>query len=286
MTHAVPVSLTVERVRRVINLGPRVARFGPEIDPPASLDSDQSIRIYPLKAVLNPNQTAGTFQVSNPSIIPLEVAVTTSFGYLESQVMQGGEGPIPTDMVDQPDTSRFGDLSSIVKLYPSVLNLMPGERKEVRYAIEGASPSQLDKLAYTMFFDVSVAPRQYARQDQLPSLRPNNRTAIISTRIPGVYIPETNTSQPLMVVLESISDMPEGGVNVTFLIETPAIPFAGQVVILGENGQNLGQTDLLVYTRSRVTAPLSAPPGEFITLEFIPDLGTPAPPSIQISADY
>ncbi|MCY3488283.1 MAG: hypothetical protein OXH34_07560, partial [Bacteroidetes bacterium] len=284
--HAVPVSLTVERARRVINLGPRVARFGPEIDPPASLDSDQSIRIYPLKAVLNPNQTAGTFQVSNPSIIPLEVAVTTSFGYLESQVMQGGERPVLTDMVDQPDTSRFGDLSSIVKLYPSVLNLMPGESKEVRYAMEGASPSQLDNLAYTMFFDVSVAPRQYARQDQLPSLRPNNRTAIISTRIPGVYIPETSTSQSLMVVLESISNMPEGGVNMTVLIETPAIPFAGQVVILGENGQNLGQTDLLVYTRSRVTAPLSAPPGEFITLEFIPDLGTPAPPSIQIPVDY
>ncbi|MXX97846.1 MAG: hypothetical protein F4065_02730 [Rhodothermaceae bacterium] len=89
-----------------------------------------------------------------------------------------------------------------------------------------------------------------------------------------------------MAVLESTSNMPEGGVNVTVLIETPAIPFAGQVVILGENGQNLGQTDLLVYTRSRVTAPLSAPPGEFITLEFIPDLGTPAPPSIQIPVDY
>ncbi|MCY3593721.1 MAG: hypothetical protein OXH01_00575 [Bacteroidetes bacterium] len=286
VTHAVPVSLTVERVRRVINLGPRVARFGPEIDPPASLDSDQSIRIYPLKAVLNPNQTAGTFQVSNPSIVPLEVAVTTSFGYLESQAMQGGERPVLSDIVDQPDTSRFGDLSSILKLYPSVLSLMPGESKEVRYAMEGASPSQLDKLAYTMFFDVSVAPRQYARQDQLPSLQSNNRTAIISTRIPGVYIPENNTSQPLMAALESISNMPEGGMNVTFLIETPAIPFAGQVVILGENGQNLGQTDLLVYTRSRVTAPLSAPPGEFITLEFIPDLGIPAPPSIQISVDY
>ena len=285
VTHTVPVSLTLERARRVLDLGPRSARFGPDIDPPASLEFDQSIRVYPLKAVLNPNQTAGTFQVTNPSIIPLEVAVTTSFGYLESQAMQGGRRPALTDMVDQPDTSRFGDLSSIVQLYPSVLYLMPGERKEVRYVMEGARPPQLDKLAYTMFFDVSATPRQFARQDQLPSPRPNNRTAIVSTRIPGIYIPETSISQTLEAVLESISNMPGGGVNITLLIETPAIPFAGQVVILGENGQNLGQTDLLVYTRSRVMAQLSASPGEFITLKFIPELDTLAPPSIQIPVD-
>ena len=178
--------------------------------------------------------------------------MTTSFGSLESQAMQAGERPALTDMVDQPDTSRFGDLSSIVQLYPSVLYLMPGESKEVRYVMEGAGPPQLDKLAYLMFFDVSATPRQFARQDQLPSPRPNNRTAIVSTRIPGIYIPETNISQTLRAVLESISNMPGGGVNITLLIETPAIPFAGQVVILGENGQNLGQLDLLVYTRSRV----------------------------------
>ena len=286
VTHTVPVSLTVEPVHRVINLGPRGARFGPDIDPPASLDSDQSIRIYPLKAVLNPNQTAGAFQVTNPSIIPLEVAVTTSFGYLESQAVQGGERPALTGMVGQPDTSRFGDLSSIVQLYPSVLNLMPGESKEVRYAMEDASPPELDKLAYTMFIDVSATPRQFAKQDQLPSPRPDNRTAIISTRIPGIYIPQTAISQPLRAVLESISSMPEGRVNITLLIETPAFPFAGQVVILGENGKNLGQTDLLVYTRSRVAAPLSASPGEFITLKFVPDLGTLAPPPIRIPVDF
>ena len=285
VTHTVPVSLTLERARRVLDLGPRSARFGHDIDPPVSLDSDQSIRIYPLKAVLNPNQTAGTFQVTNPSIIPLEVAVTTSFGYLESQAMQGGGRPALTDMVDQPDTSRFGDLSSIVQLYPSVLHLMPGERKEVKYVMEGASPLQLDKLAYTMFFDVSATPRQFARQDQLPPPRPNNRTAVVSTRIPGIYIPETNISQTLRAVLESISTTPGGGVNITLLIETTAIPFAGQVVILGENGQNLGQTDLLVYTRSRVTYQLSAFPGEYITLKFIPDLGTSSPSSIQIPVD-
>lgn len=285
VTHTVPVSLTVERARRVVNLGPRGARFGPDIDPPASLDFDQSIRIYPLKAVLNPNQKAGTFQVTNPSTIPLEVAVTTSFGYLESQVMQAGERPALTDMVDQPDTSRFGDLSSIVKLYPSVLNLMPGESKEVRYAMEDGSPPRLDKMAYTMFFDVSATPRQFARQDQLPAPRSNNRTAIISTRIPGIYIPETKVPQPLRAVLESISNLPGGTVNITLLIETSAIPFAGKVVILGENGQNLGQTDLLVYTRSRVAATLSASLGEFLTLKFIPDLDTPAPPSIRIPVD-
>ena len=285
VTHTVPVSLTVERARRVLNLGPRSARFGPDINSPASLDSDQSIRIYPLKAVLSPNQTAGTFQMTNPSIIPLEVTVTTSFGYLESQGMQGGERPAMTDMVDQPDTSRFGDLSSIVQLYPSVLYLMPGESKEVRYVMEGANPPQVDKLAYTMFFDVSATPRQYARQDQLPSPQPNNRTAIISTRIPGIYIPETNIFQTLRAVLESISTLPGGGVNITLLIETPAIPFAGQVVILGENDQILGQTDLLVYTRSRVLAQLSALPGEFITLKFIPDLGTNTSSSIRIPVD-
>ena len=285
MTHKVPVSLTVEPAHRVIHLGPGAARFGPDVNPPASLDSDQSIRIYPLKAVLNPNQTAGTFQVTNPSIVPLEVAVTTSFGYLESQAVRGGERPAITGMVDQPDTSRFGDLSSIVQLYPSVLNLMPGESKEVRYAMESASPPEFDKLAYTMFFDVSATPRQYARQDQLPLPRPNNRTAIISTRIPGIYIPETNISQPVRAELESISNMPGGGVSLTLLIETPGTPFAGTVVILGDNGQNLGQTDLLVYTRSRVAAPLSASPGEFITLKFIPDLGALAPPPIRIPVD-
>lgn len=285
IAHTVPVSLTVERAHRVVNLGSRVTRFGPEIDPPASLDSGQSIRIYPLTAVLGPNQTAGTFQVSNPSMIPLEVAVTTSFGHLESQVTQDDPIRRLTDIVNQPDTSRLGDLSNIVQLYPSVFGLMPGESKEVRYAIEDASISQLDKLAYAMFFDISAVPLQYARQDQLPSPHPNNRTAIISTRIPGVYISETNTSRPLMAVLESISNMPEREVSVTLLIEAPVIPFAGQVVILGENGQELGQTDLLVYTRSRVTIPLSASPGEFITLKFVPNLDILPPPPIQIPTD-
>ncbi len=118
--------------------------------------------------------------------------------------------------------------------------------------------------------------------DQLPGSVTNSGAARVSTSIPAVYIPGTGPAR-LSAVLESSASSPLEGLSATFLIETAGDPFAGDVVVRSAGGEELGRSDLLVYTRSRVRVALSGPPGATVTLQFVPSTGVPAPSPVQLS---
>ena len=283
-TYLLPVSLTVEEQRRVVSLGPTGARFGSETVPTNVLENDQRVRIYPLVAALSSNELEGAFEVSNSSVIPLEVSVTTEFGYLEAQVPLP-EGPSPTgSIITDPEMSPLGNLSGSINVHPNVLLLMPGETGHIRYAVDATQRDRIDDKGYAAFFNILAVQRQYARQDQLFATPGAARSARVSTRIPGVYVPDNRAIQ-LSAVLESLSRSPVQGAVATLLIETEGIPFVGQVVVRGDNEEELGKSDLLVYTRSRVNVPLAATPPASVTLHFIPRTETSAPSPIRLSVD-
>ena len=283
-TYIVPVSLTVEEERRVVSLGPAGARFSPETVPTSALDDDQRIRIYPLVAALSPNELDGAFEVSNPSIVPLEISVSTEFGYLEAQVpVPEGATPMGAIIAD-PEGSPLGDLSGIISVHPKVLLLMPGEVGHIRYAADAIQRGRIGGRGYAAQFSISAVQRQYARQDQLPVIPDAVRSARVLTRIPGVYVPGDGPTR-LSAELESVSSGPLQGFAATLLIETEGVPFVGQVVVRGENEEDLGKSDLLVYTRSRVRVPLITSPSGHVTLHFIPRTETPVPPPVRLSID-
>ena len=57
------------------------------------------------------------FELSNPSLIPLEVSVSARFGYTEAT--ENGREVVVEDTLD----SRLGDLSEVVDIHPGVLVL-------------------------------------------------------------------------------------------------------------------------------------------------------------------
>ena len=279
--HSVPVSLTVEEERRVVSLGPAGARFGPETAPSPTLESEQTIRIYPLVAALSTREMEGLLEVSNPSVIPLEVTVATEFGYLEARVPPPERLAAADVIVTDPDGSPLGNLSNRISIHPDVLLLMPGETKQIRYAVDEVQRARMDDMGYAGFFNIAAEPRQYVRQDQLRAPTGAARTARVSTRIPGVYVPGDEPGQ-LSAVLESVSGTTLQRFSTTVLIQTENAPFVGQVVVRGANEEELGRSDLLVYTRSRVRMSLSASPGAYMTLHFIPRTDTPTPPPVRL----
>ena len=279
-THSVPVSLDVEPVQRAVLLGPSRAQFGLATLQSGVLESDQIIEIDPLVAVLSAQAQDGTLNLSNPSIVPLEVTVTTEFGYLEAP-----EGPgTPSVFLTNAELSPLGDLSDRITVHPNILLLMPGEIRQVRYAIEEVERAHMGERGYAVSFNLTAEPRQYVGRDQQPRPARGRRTARVSTRIPGVYVPGTG-ARPLSAELESLSGPPDQDLKATFLIETQDVPFVGQVAVHDGRGVELGRSDLLVYTRSRVRVLLDSTPGENVTLQFIPHTETPAPPSVRITVD-
>ena len=83
-THSVEVDVTVIPVQRVITIGPGGVRFSTSRELPASLTEEQNLSIYPHVAFLTEEKTNGVFELSNPSLIPLEVSVSARFGYTEA----------------------------------------------------------------------------------------------------------------------------------------------------------------------------------------------------------
>ncbi len=281
-TYEIPVWLVVEDERRVVSIGPDGASFGTEAAPSAALDPNQTIRIHPLVASLARGQMEGVMDVSNPSVVPLEVSVTARFGYLEAQ-SQGdfvaGGGSV---MVADPNDSPLGNLAERLTLYPGEFLLLPGETRQVRYGVETAQRGQMGDRGYAAFLGVAAAPRQYVRQDQLPASVTNSSAARVSTSIPAVYIPGASPAR-LTAVLESSPESLLQGQGATFLIETAGEPFAGHVVVSARDGEELGRSDLLVYTRSRVRVPLSGLPGATLMLHFVSSTDAPAPGPILLS---
>ncbi len=261
-TFAVEVSVTVVPAQRVITIGPGGVRFSTSRELPAGLTEEQNLSIYPDAAFLNEEKPNGVFELSNPSLIPLEVSVSARFGYTEAT--ENGREVV----VEDASGSRLGDLSQVVDIHPGVLVLMPGEKGLVRYGVQEGALAAMAQKGYAAFFDVVSEPRQYVRSDQMPEEVTGDRTARVTMRVPGVYVPGEGASQ-LRARLLSISFV--GSLSATFLVETQDHPFVGEVVAYGGDGRELGRQETLVYTRSRVRVPLSRMPEEgAVFLRFSP----------------
>ena len=261
-THSVEVDVTVIPAQRVITIGPGGVRFSTSRELPAGLTEEQNLSIYPHVAFLTGEKPHGVFELSNPSLIPLEISVSARFGYTEAT--ENGREVV----VEDASGSHLGDLSQVVDIHPNVLVLQPGEKGLVRYGLqEGALAAMADK-GYATFFDVVSSPRQYVRSDRMPEEVAGDRTARVTMRVPGVYVPGEGASQ-LRAALSSISYV--GSMSATFLLETADHPFVGEVVAYDGDGRELGRRETLVYTRSRVRVPLDRmPEAGTVFLRFMP----------------
>ena len=261
-THSVEVEVTVVPAQRVITIGPGGVRFSTSRELPAGLTEEQNLSIYPDVAFMTREKPHGAFELSNPSLIPLEVTVSARFGYTEAT--ENGREVV----VEDTSESHLGDLSEVVDIYPNVLVLMPGEKGLVRYGVQEGALAAMPEKGYAAFFDVASEPRQYVRSDRMPEEVSGDRTARVTMRVPGMYVPGEGASQ-LRATLVSISFV--GSPSATFLVETEDRPFAGEVVAYDGEGRELGRRETLVYTRSRVRIPLDRIPEEdAVFLRFAP----------------
>ena len=276
-THSVEVDVTVIPAQRVITIGPGGVRFSTSRELPAGLTEEQNLSIYPHVAFLTEEKPHGVFELSNPSLIPLEISVSARFGYTEAT--ENGREVV----VEDASGSHLGDLSKVVDIHPGVLVLQPGEKGLVRYGLqEGALAAMADK-GYATFFDVVSSPRQYVRSDRMPEEVAGDRTARVTMRVPGVYVPGEGASQ-LRAALLSISYV--GSLSATFLLETADHPFAGEVVAYDGDGRELGRRETLVYTRSRVRVPLDRmPEAGTVFLRFMPWGSGRAPEPVSVEWD-
>ena len=261
-THSVEMDVIVIPVQRVITIGPTGVRFSTSRELPVSLSEEQNLSIYPHVAFLTAKKLHGVFELSNPSLIPLEISVSARFGYTEATA-NGREV-----VVENTSGSPLGDLSSVVDIHPGVLVLMPGEKGLVRYGLQEGALATMAEKGYAAFFDVVSEPRQYVRLDQMPEEVSGEKTARVTMRVPGVYVPDEGASQ-LRAALLSISYV--GSLSATFLLETQDHPFVGEVLAYDGEGRELGRRETLVYTRSRVRIPLDrVPEGGAVFLRFAP----------------
>ena len=261
-THSVDVEVTVVPAQRVITIGPGGVRFSTSRELPAGLTEEQNLSIYPHIAFLTEEQPHGVFELSNPSLIPLEVSVSARFGYTEAT--ENGREVVVEDTLG----SRLGDLSKVVDIRPGVLVLMPGEKGLVRYGMKEGALTAMAEKGYAAFFDVVSEPRQYVRSDRMPEEVTGEKTARVTMRVPGVYVPGEGALQ-LRATLLSISYV--GSLSATFLVETQDHPFVGEVVAYDGDGRELGRRETLVYTRSHVRVPLDRMPEEgAVFLRFSP----------------
>ena len=273
-THSVEVEVTVVAAQRVITIGPGGVRFSTSRELPAGLTEEQNLSIYPDVAFLTEEKPNGAFELSNPSLIPLEVTVSARFGYTEAA--ENGREVV----VEDTEGSPLADLSQVVDIYPGVVVLMPGEKGLVRYGVQEGALAAMSEKGYAAFFDVVSSPRQYVRSDRMPEEVSGDRTARVTMRIPGVYVPGEGASQ-LRATLLSISFV--GSLSATFLLETQDHPFAGEVMAYDGEGRELGRRETLVYTRSRVRVPLDRmPDDDAVFLRFVPRGSSRVPGPVNI----
>ncbi len=273
-THSVEAEVTVVAAPRVITIGPGGVRFHASREVPAALTEGQNLSVYPDMAFMTADEPSGAFELSNPSLMPLEVSVSARFGYAEA-TEDGRE-----IVVEDASASRLGDLSEIANIYPTTLTLMPGERGVVRYGVREEALSSLEEAGYAAFFEVTSSPRWYARADRLPEEETGGETARVTLRVPGAYVPG-EIAPRLKATLLSLS----GGASpvATFLLETDGVPFAGEAAAYDGEGRELGRGETLTYARSRVRMPLDRlPEGEVVFLRFTPRGSGAAPEPVAV----
>ncbi len=261
-THSVEVEVTVAPPQRVTTIGPGGAHFDASRGVPMALTEAQNVSIYPDISLLTQDKPSGVFELTNPSLVPLEVSVSAGFGYTEAT-----EEGLETMVVD-PAVAQLGDLSKVVDIHPQTLLLMPGEQGVVRYGVREDALASLTLAGYAAFFEVTSAPRQYVRTDRLPQAVTGNRTGRVTMRIPGVYVSGKRVAS-LRAELVSLSE--GASLSATFLVEAVGAPFVGEVVAYDGNGRELGRRRTVVYTRSRVRVPLKwTPEDEVVFLRLFP----------------
>ena len=271
--YEVAVQLSVEDIKRPVTIGPDGARFAAASDASAGLSRTQAMSIYPRSVVLSSEHSQGIFELSNPSIIPLEISISTEFGY--------GEAPIEANtriamgrMITDTTGSGLGDLSEHLSVHPSVLYLDPGESKQVRFDVrEGA----LEDKGYAALFNFVSEPRQYVDAQQEAESIDAAKTARVRTRIYGVFVPEGGSSQ-IFVRPVAVSDVAGADRSVTLLLETKDHPFAGEVILYAGDAE-IGRAGALVFTRSQIRVPVSALPAERLFVRFEPHNGGGIPPT-------
>ncbi len=271
--YEVAVQLSVEDVKRPVTVGPDGARFATASDASAGLSRTQAMSIYPRSVILSSEHSQGIFELSNPSIIPLEVSISTEFGYGEAPIEANTRIAMGRIMTDTTG-SGLGDLSEHLSVHPSVLYLDPGESKEVRFEVrEGA----LEDKGYAALFNFVSEPRQYVDAQLEAESIDAARTARVRTRIYGVFVPEGGSSQ-IFVRPVAVSDVAGADRSVTLLLETKDHPFAGEVVLYAGDAE-IGRAGALVFTRSQIRVPVSALPAERLFVRFEPHNGGGIPPT-------
>ena len=243
--YTIPVTLTVGAARQVVVLGPSGARI--EQDQGAVLYGDERIHIWPQVAVFGSELRRATFELHNPSLYPMEVEISAAFGYRE----HGDSGSI---LVIDPGMGP-GNLAAALSVYPGIVVLLPGETKQVQSAI--AEP--IEERGYAGMFNFAVTPRSYIDQRHTPV---PGGPARIMFQVPAVYIPDSGPA-PLRTHVESQSEE-----VLIVVFETDTVPFYGQVLVLEDGGREVGRSDLLVVTRSRVRIALDDNSQEPFRLSF------------------
>ncbi len=245
--YTIPVTLTVEAARQVVVLGPSGVRLEPAQG--TTLSREERIQIWPQVAVFESGLRRATFELHNPSLYPMEVEVSTTFGYRE----HGDSGSI---LVVDPGMGP-GNLVTALSVYPGIVVLLPGETKQVQSAVTGP----MEERGYAGMFNFTVTPRSYI--DQLRTPGPAGPARIVF-QIPALYIPD---SEPALLRADMESQTEEALIVV---FETDTVPFYGQVLVFEDGGREVGRSDLLVVTRSRVRIALETRSQEPFRLKFVP----------------
>ncbi len=260
-THSIEAAVEVVSGARVILAGAGGVRFGSSREVAMGLLEEQTISIYPNLAYLTRDNPSGAFELSNPSLVPVEVSVSARYGYAEAT--EDGRERIVEDSAD----ARLGDLSEALELHPRTLTLMPGERGVVRYRVREEALSATTARGYAAFFEIASAPRQYVRADWLPEAASEGKTARVTMRVPAAYAPSEDAAQ---LSAELLSAAAGPSPSATFLVATDGAPFLGEVAAYDAQGRELGRSRTLVYTRSRVRVPLDRlPEGGAVFLRFV-----------------
>ena len=261
--YTVPVTLMVGAARQVVVLGPSGARIEPYQG--AMLYGEERVHIWPQVAVFGPELRRATFELHNPSLYPMEVEISAAFGYRE----HGDDGSI---LVVDPGMGP-GNLATALSVYPGAVVLLPGETKQVQSAIN----RPMEERGYAGMFNFTVTPRSYIDQRRTPAPAGPAR---IMFQVPAVYIPD---SGPVSLRAQVASQTEEALIVV---FETDMVPFYGQVRVLDGGGRELGRSDLLVVTRSRVRIALDDSSQKPSKLSFLPySTNQPPPADVLLSDD-